>query len=149
MSGIGYTLKPLRCIPHVLTFELKHICLTMCLQLFPILRAYPDDNWQHLVTGNENQFYCEYVRDRIRTTGDENTHEVENRTIASRKSMLAILWNPDESYCVTMLSPRASFNTAWFTNGNSVRLLEKFIPAGWNAGRGKLVVHIENAFPAI
>jgi hypothetical protein len=46
------------------------------------------DNWRHLVMGEEGWFYYEYVRDRIWTAWDENPPEVENRTIASTKTML-------------------------------------------------------------
>jgi hypothetical protein len=44
-----------------------------------------------------------------------------------------------------MLPPRASCNVSWFIDGNLVRLIEKFFPARWSAGRSKLVVHIDNA----
>jgi hypothetical protein len=48
-------------------------------------------------------------------------------------------------YAITMLPPRASFNTSWFIDGNLVLLVEKFVPAGWNAERRTLAVHIDNA----
>jgi hypothetical protein len=51
MSRVGYSLKSLRWIPHVLTSELKHVCFDLCLQLYPKLRAYAHDNRRHLITG--------------------------------------------------------------------------------------------------
>jgi hypothetical protein len=86
ISRIGYTLKSLRWIPHALTSELK--------QMFPKLCTHAHVNWRHLAIGDESWFYYEYVRDRIWTAWDENTPEVENRTIASTKIILTILWNP-------------------------------------------------------
>jgi transposase len=86
LSRIGYTLKALRWIPHTLTSDLKQVRLTMCLELLPKLRAHAHNNWRELVTGDESWFYHEYVRDRIWTASDENTPEVANRTIASKKT---------------------------------------------------------------
>jgi hypothetical protein len=48
--------RTLRWIPHALTWELRQVRLTMCLHLFPRLRAHAHDNWRHLVTGNESWF---------------------------------------------------------------------------------------------
>jgi hypothetical protein len=52
ISRMNYTLKTLCWIPHALTSELKHVRLTICLQLLPKLPAHAHDNWQHLVTGD-------------------------------------------------------------------------------------------------
>jgi hypothetical protein len=95
----------LRWISHALTSELKQVRFDLCLQLLPTVRAHMHDNWRHLVTVDDSWFYYEYVRDRIRTARDENTPEVENRTIASTKTMLTVLWNPHGFYIVTMLPP--------------------------------------------
>jgi hypothetical protein len=73
--------------------ELKPIRLTMLIQLLPKLRAHAHNNWHRLVTGDESWFYHEYVRDRIWTATDENTPVMANRAIASRKSMVTLLWN--------------------------------------------------------
>jgi hypothetical protein len=54
MSGIGYTVKSLRWIPHALTSELKQIRFNLCLKLLPKLHACAHDNWRHLVTGDES-----------------------------------------------------------------------------------------------
>jgi transposase len=93
MSRIGYTLKSLQWIPHALTSGLKQVRFDLCSQLLPKLPAHMHGNWWHLVTGNEGWFYCEYVRDRIWIARDENTLEVENRSIAFTKTMLMVLWN--------------------------------------------------------
>jgi hypothetical protein len=53
MSRRGYTLKTSRWISLTLTCELKYVCLTMCLQLFPKLRAHVHANWRPLVTGRK------------------------------------------------------------------------------------------------
>jgi hypothetical protein len=71
--------------------------------------------------------------------------EDENRTTASRRRMLTVSWNSHGFRVVTMLLPRASFNAVWFTDGNSVPLVETFFLAGWSAGGRKLVVYIDSA----
>jgi hypothetical protein len=65
--------------------------------------------------------------------------------IASRKNMLAVLWNPHRFHVVPMLPLRASFNAVWLIDGTLSPLIGKFFPAGWSAARRKLVVHIVNA----
>jgi hypothetical protein len=97
MWPIGYTMKSLRWIPHALTSGLKQTHFDLCLQMLPKLRAHAHDNWRHLITENESWFYYEYVQDRIWTARDENTPEVENRTIASAKTLLTVLCNPHTS----------------------------------------------------
>jgi hypothetical protein len=77
----------------------------MCLKLLPKLHAHAHDNWRHLGTREESWFYYEYIRDGIWTAQDENTPEVENRTVAPRKSMLIVLWNLHEFHVVTILPP--------------------------------------------
>jgi hypothetical protein len=112
MSRMGYTLKTLCWIPHALTCGLKHVCLTMYLQLRPKLHAPWHDNWRHLATGDGRWFYSEYARGRLLTARDENMPEAENKTTAPRKSMLTVAWNPHGFHVVAMLPPRASFNAS-------------------------------------
>jgi hypothetical protein len=107
----------------------------MCLQLLPKLRAHAHNNWRELVTGDESWFYHEYVRDRIWTASDENTPEVANRTIASPKNMLIVLWKPHGFHVVTTLHLGASHNAATFIDQNLVPLIAKFYLLGWNQGQ--------------
>jgi hypothetical protein len=144
MARIGYPLKALRWIPHILKSELKQARLTMCMQLLPKLRAHAHNNLHSLVTGDESWFYREYVRDRIWTTRDENPPERTNRTIASRKSMLTVLWNPHEFHIVTMLPLGISFKASWFVDQNLVHLLHRFFAGGWDRGQRKFLVHLGN-----
>jgi hypothetical protein len=51
---------------------------------------------------------------------DENTPDVENRTVASRRSMLIILWYLHGFHVVTMPPPRVSFNGSWLIDGSLV-----------------------------
>jgi hypothetical protein len=70
---------------------------------------------------------------------------VENRTIASRKSTLTVLWNFRGFHVVTVLPPGASFNASWPFDENFVSLLDIFFPVGWSAGQRKMVAQIDNA----
>jgi hypothetical protein len=110
MSRIGETLKSFRWIPHALTSELKQVRFDSYSQRLPKPCADAHDNCRHLVTGDERWFHYEYVWDRIWTARDENTPEVGNRTIASMKTLLIVLWNPHGFHVVTMLPPGESFN---------------------------------------
>jgi hypothetical protein len=47
--------------------------------------------------------------------------------------------------CCYNASPGVLLNASWFNDGNLVPLIKNFLPAGWNAGRRKLTVHIDNA----
>jgi hypothetical protein len=101
---------------------------------FPKLGAHTHGNWQYLVTGGESGFDCQYVRDQIWTPRDENTPEVENRTVMSSKSLLIVLCNPYGFHVIAMLPSTASFNTSWFMDENLIPLVEKFFPAEWSTG---------------
>jgi hypothetical protein len=60
--------------------------------------------------------------------GDENTPEVENRTIASTKIMPMVLLNLRSFHFVTMLPPGESFNASCFIDQNLVPLVQIFFP---------------------
>jgi hypothetical protein len=65
-----------------------------------------------MLTRDETWFYYEYVRDLIWTARDENTPEVENRTIASTKTMLKGPWNPHSFNIAFMLPPGELFDAS-------------------------------------
>jgi hypothetical protein len=75
----------------------------MCVQLLFKLRADAHNNWRDLITGDESWFYYEYARDGIWTAQDDNTSEVENGIIPSRKSIPTVLWMPHGFHVMTML----------------------------------------------
>jgi histone-lysine N-methyltransferase SETMAR len=71
--------------------------------------------------------------------------EVENRTIASTKTMLTVLWNPHGFHVVTMLPPGESLNALRFRDQNLAPLIQSFFPSGWSPRQNKLMVHVDNA----
>jgi hypothetical protein len=77
--------------------------------MLPKLKAYAHNDWHNIVTGDESWFDYEYVREHIWTRMDDNAPEVANRTIASQKSMLIVVWNPDGFHVVAILPVRHSF----------------------------------------
>jgi hypothetical protein len=81
-------------------------------------------------------FEIEYGQHRVK-----NRPKVENRTVASRESIVTVFWNHHGFQVVTILPLRALFNAPWFIDGNLVPSLEKFFPGEWSAGRKKLVAH--------
>jgi hypothetical protein len=58
--------------------------------------------------------------------------------------MLTVLWNHHGFHIVTMLPPKASFNTSWLIDGNLISLFDKFFQAVWTEKQRKLVVYIDN-----
>jgi hypothetical protein len=112
----------------------------------PKLRAHAHDNRRHLITGEESWFYYEYVRDRIWTARDENTPDVENRTIASTKTTLTVRWNPHGFRVVTVLPPGESFNVLWFIDQNLVPLVQ-FLSIWLESNAKEWMVHGDNAPP--
>jgi hypothetical protein len=65
--------------------------------------------------------------------------------MASRKSILTILWNPHGFSVVTILPPGASFNASWFIDQNLVPLLDRFVSGERDPRQEKLDVPIHNA----
>jgi hypothetical protein len=99
------------------------------------------------VTGDESWFDYEYVRKRIWTGMDDNAPEVANRTIASQKTMLTVLWNPDGFHVAMILPARHSFTAPWFIDQNLQPMIDKFFQNGRRPGQRKLGVHVDNAAP--
>jgi hypothetical protein len=63
-------------------------------------------------TGDESVFDFEYVRDRLWISSLENVPNCPNRTMATEKQMLTVVWNPGGFQVVTILPTGASFNAA-------------------------------------
>jgi hypothetical protein len=82
------------------------------------LRVQEHNQWYNLVTGVENWFYFEYVRDRQWISSLDNTPDYPNRIIATEKHMSTVFWNPDGFQVVTILPAEASFNAVWFIDGS-------------------------------
>jgi hypothetical protein len=76
---------------------------------------------------------------------DENATEVENRTVASEKSMLTVLWNLHGFHVVTMLPPGTSFIASSLINENFIPFFDKFSRAGRSPEQRKPVVRSDNA----
>jgi hypothetical protein len=87
---------------------------------------------------DESWSSCESVRDRTSIAGEENTSEVENRTVTSIKRMLIVLSNLHEFHIVATPPPRAAFNASWFIDGNTVPWPRNF--PGWWECRAKKTV---------
>jgi hypothetical protein len=89
-------MKALHWIPHILTDDLKLIRVEMCQTMLAALRVQEHDQWLNIVTGDENWFYFEYVRDLLWISSFDNTPDYPNSTSATEKPMLAAFWNPDK-----------------------------------------------------
>jgi hypothetical protein len=94
------------------------------------LRVQEHNQWHKSVTGDESWFYFEYVRDRLWFSSLDNTPDYPNKTIATKKHVLTVVWNPDGFQVVTILPTGASFNSAWFINGNLVPARDHVFPGG-------------------
>jgi hypothetical protein len=115
---IGYVLKALHSIPHILTDDLKHIRVEMCHMMLAALRVQEHNQCHNMITGDESWFYCEYVRDRMWISFLDNTPDYANRTIATETHMLTLFWSPSGFQAVAVLLEGTSFNATWFIDGN-------------------------------
>jgi hypothetical protein len=144
---IGSVLKALHRISHTLTEDLKRVRVQMCSAMLTALQVQEHDQWHNVITGDESWFYFEYVPDRLWISSLVNAPDVPNRTIATEKHIVTVFWNPDGFRVVTILPKGASFNTAWFIDGNLLPLRDQFFPGGRRPGQKKLMVHVDNASP--
>jgi hypothetical protein len=107
------------------------------------------NQWHNVLTGDENWFCFECLRDRLWVSSPENARDFPGRTVASKKHMLTVSWNPDGFHVVMILPRGTSFNTTWFTDRNLVSLRDQFFPGGRRPDQKTLMVHIENASPVL
>jgi hypothetical protein len=73
----------------------------------------------------------------------DNTPDHPNRTIAAEKHMLTVFWNLDGFQVVTIHPTGASFNAAWFRDGNLLSLQNLFF-GGRRSDQNKSMFHINN-----
>jgi hypothetical protein len=91
---IGYILKALHWVPHILTDNLKRIRFEMCQTMLSATRVQDHNQWNNTVTGDESWFYFEYLRDCLWISSFDNTPHYSNRIMATEKHILTVFWNP-------------------------------------------------------
>lgn len=143
---LGYTVRHLRWVPHILSEADKIVRAQLSCQLMELLEAQRRRSWHDIVTLDESWFYFTTDYERIWLPQDTSPPERERLTIQSKKMMVTIVWNP-AGFCRIAALPKGSkFNTDYYISEILTPL------AAWRAGQvgatdRKLIVHSDNARP--
>jgi hypothetical protein len=86
--SLGFLLRYLHWIPHILTEEQKRIRVSNLEQLLAILHEQQGSSWRDLVTFDESWFYLHTDHERIWLAPGETPPDRERHTIHSPKFML-------------------------------------------------------------
>jgi histone-lysine N-methyltransferase SETMAR len=141
--SLGYLVRHLRWIRHVLTEEQNRIQDSNSQPLLAILQEQQDSSWQDLVTLDEFWFYLHTDHERIWLALGDTPPDGERYMIQSWKFMLTIVWG-DWVSCCQAPAEGGSVSASFYTTEilSEVVLWRNDEPG--TAGQ-KLTVHSDNA----
>jgi hypothetical protein len=107
--------RNLKWIPHTLNEAQKRMRVEISHKLLTELKKDEENDFIHIVTGDERRIYYSYPHDSMWTRGKE-VEERERRRIDSKKIMLTVPWGVEATPIFTLLPPDESMNATTFSS---------------------------------
>jgi hypothetical protein len=137
----------LRWVPHTLDFAQKRNRVTFSRALLELLRREQENNFEHVVTGDESWFVLHYPNESIWVESRDEVPVRIKQTIDAEKCLISILWFVSGIHSLVDIPKGESYNSAFFCNVVGSSLVENICSgSGWRSLKG-LYVHLNNARP--
>ena len=142
-GALGFVLKHLRWVPHILTAAQKADRVGKSGELLRLLRSMNKGRRHLIVTLDECWFYLHEDHSVQWLPPGEKPAVRERITVQTPKMMLTIVWNTEGFHVVEILPKGAKFNADYFCNS----ILRALVPDDGDWGQRKMVIHADNARP--
>jgi hypothetical protein len=113
-SSLGFVVKHLRWVPHVLNYNQISARITLSRKLLTALNSIKEQGWQYLLILDESWFYLSTDYNSIWLQDGELPPERERKMINSKKLMVTIVWNPLGFHLIDVLPKGQTFNAAYY-----------------------------------
>ena len=143
-KDLGYVLKHLKWIPHLLTSSQKVSLINLSKSLFTVLQEAKQSNYQLFMTGDESWFYLNTDHETQWLPLSEKPSKKTKKNIGSKKYMLTIFWNPLGFHLVKILPDGITFNSDYFITEILEPINEMTANLREESGQN-LILHFDNA----
>jgi transposase len=114
------------------------------MRMITYLEAAKNDGWRHIVTGDESWFIMDQAPRRMWSLTEDEVATKPRTTIATKKFMYTIMWNPHGFHVIDLLPSDAKMNSTYYTSNVLEPLHQNFFPEGRTPQGKRLVVHVDN-----
>jgi hypothetical protein len=111
---LGFTVRYLRWVPHLLSKTDKHPRAQLSFELFEMLQHQKDRAWHDIIMLNESWFYFTTNHERIWLPEGTEAPKRERITVQSRKMMVMIVWNPTGFCRIVALPEGMKFDADYY-----------------------------------
>jgi hypothetical protein len=115
------------------------------MSMLPYLRAAQNDDWQHLMTGDESWFSLHPALLRLWTLSRDDLVTKPKLNIQSKIVMFTIMWNPTGFHVVDQLPNQKKMNGHYFVTNILTPLEKSIFPEARAPYEKPLIVHVDNA----
>ena len=147
-KDLGYVLKHLKWIPHLLTSSQKVSRINLSKSLLPVLHRASKSHYQLFMTGDESWFYLNTDHETQWVPHSEKPSKRPKKMIGTKKYMLIIFWNPLGFHLVKILPDGITFNDDYFITEILEPINEMTASLGEEL-RQNLILHFDNARPHV
>ena len=146
LKKMGFIVKHLRYVPHILNSDQKMNRVKISKQLLDEIAEARDQSWRFFLTGDESWFFFIEDFDIQWVAPGEKPFTRSKRIISSPKRMLTVFWSPLGFRIIEMLPKGTRFNSKYFINEILSKIAEIHNQENPNSRR-RFVVHMDNATP--
>jgi hypothetical protein len=137
----------LRYIPHSLEDDQKRSRVELSEELLEILQQDRQNNFEHILTGDESWFFLQYFHHSCWSANPEEVPEIPRQEIHSEKWLISIIWRGTGVKSLLSVPKGLKYNATFFVESAVPDLFKH----GREEGRRKMLrgimVHLDNARP--
>jgi histone-lysine N-methyltransferase SETMAR len=112
-----------------------------------VLRPEQENNFEHVVTGDESWFFLHYPNESIWAESRDEVSVRIKQTIDAEKCLISIFWSVNGIHSLTAISKGESYNSVSFCNVVVLSLVENICSGSRRRSLKGFYVHLDNARP--
>lgn len=147
ISSMGFIIKHLRFVPHMLNNSQKVQRVEYSKQLLNVIKQARHQSWTFFLTGDESWFYFMNNYEQQWLHPNEKPSTRPKTIISTPKRMLTVFWSPIVFRIVEMLPKGQHFNSEYFINTILQKIVDTHPPPTLNQPKRNFIIHIDNATP--
>lgn len=147
LHKMGFIVKHLRFVPHILSPSQKVQRMNLSKQLLQVIKQARHQSWKYFLTGDESWFFFLEDYEIQWLKPDQKPSTKTRRIIASPKRMLTVFWSPIGFRIVEMLPHGEKFNADYFINCILKKIVDSNPKQSSNSSKRRVVLHMDNATP--
>jgi transposase len=146
-NDLGMKKFHLQWVPHHLDPIQKQNRVSTSSQLLTLLQAEAEEEFAHVITGDESWFFLHYSHDSMWAESADQLPVRVKQTIDTEKCLISILWSVNGIHSLLDIPKGESYNSAFFCNAVIPSLVENICSQSRRKSLRGLYLHLDNARP--